>query len=107
MCVNEEIIKDPGKFEGDPVWVRDLWELTLDRSEDDEVTLDFDGAYASIFYGERWGDPIMPEEFYAVAVWETSSGFVEWCAFDTSAELEKWISDNEYTVKDDGDRGDE
>lgn len=74
-----EIIRQPGKFEGEPAYVRDvLWPLVLDGGADVELSEDDGDSPVSVFFL----DAPMRREYeladtdHAILVWERSDGFV-------------------------------
>lgn len=67
-----QIITQPGKFQGEPVWVPEFWQAGLDGFADSDD-------------GERWlfdvtrsnvSDWLMLAGIASVAIWEDSQGFV-------------------------------
>jgi len=73
-----EMVKGPGKFEGEPPYVPYFWDLGLEGFEDD-IQHGEDGILYSTFYVTKeerdlWGDLL--EGIKSVCVWEDDNGFV-------------------------------
>lgn len=74
------IIVDPGKFEGEPLWVPYLWDRVLSGDgEDHQLYLDFDGPIYTVLEIEQPDiDAGVPEHLLGlrVVLWESEVGFV-------------------------------
>lgn len=71
-----DIIRTPGKFEGEPVYVRTLWDSTMDGCEDDTL---YDGdTPVSVFFVDAAMRAAfdLPAQTYAIILWESETGFV-------------------------------
>lgn len=68
------IIRDPGKFEGEPTYVRGFWDL---RSGDEQI-YDGDQLHEVFILTEEdrseWPD--LDPDAAALVLWETTDGFV-------------------------------
>jgi len=71
------IIGDPGKFEGECVFVRDLWHDVVMNGMEDETVYDGDTPVSVVLLDkETRKDFELDETDYAVCLWEDSNGFV-------------------------------
>lgn len=91
----DAIIHEPGKFEGEPAFVRDvLWEAVMDGCEDD-ILWDGDTEVSVFFPGfdvrDRFGLSDTPRPVHAIAVWEDSQGFVRHRLF-TRGQYERYAA---------------
>jgi hypothetical protein len=90
------LIKQPGKFEGEPYWVPELWDWALDSNED--VLVEDCGTLVSVFIVDDEMIRSYPEllsPYYAVGLWETDLGFVCHYLFERAEDLKQYISDCE------------
>lgn len=75
---NTDIIRSPGKFEGEPLWAVYFWNLALDGSGD--VEWDDDETEITTFQIQDEDRAIFPElaeeGITSVSLWEDSQGFV-------------------------------
>ncbi len=71
-----QIIREPGKFEGEPLYVRELWELGLEGGASETV---YDGETpVDVFIltdGDRESYKLDADD-YAILLWESETGFV-------------------------------
>lgn len=70
------MIMTPGKFEGEPDWLPELWERALDGDSDDTL---YDGdTPIDVFYlnPELRARTDADDMDYAILMWETDQGFV-------------------------------
>ncbi len=89
-----DTIKDPGKFEGEPAYVRELWENVLDGRSDETLYLGdqpFDVFYLDDVDRDRYEEST---DTVAIILWETEQGFVNHAAV-TSRELKAFRRDCE------------
>lgn len=80
-------IKDPGKFEGEPAYVRDIWLMMLDGGADFDFTSEW-GSYVSAYQidaslTEQFPDLSEAKERFVankqegfILLWESDDGFV-------------------------------
>ena len=85
----------PGKFEGEPDWVEELWELSLDGSWGDGIPL-YDEYYMVMELSDddkaRWPDL---SDAYGVILHETSNGFVDAEIYDNKKDYTEAVSELE------------
>lgn len=103
----EEMVKGPGKFEGEPAWVPYLWGLAMDGQSSDEI-YDEDVLLAVFRLSasdEDWSDvhqmfsEIRQEGIENVVLWSDDLGFVRHkCASDREL---KRIYDERFEEMDD------
>lgn len=86
-----EVIDEPGKFEGEPVWVRDvIWPMVMEGMADNTI------------YGPAATDVLRPpftcdalRDLAGVAVWEDEAGFIHHITFATPELLDAFERDAE------------
>lgn len=95
----------PGKFEGEPAYLRWLWEnIVLDGGGDFSFYNDYDNEVDIIKLTP--GETVDLEEaglieddelndIHAVAIWEDNNGFVYHKTFKTAEDLDKFVEANE------------
>jgi hypothetical protein len=69
----------PGKFEGEPKYVREMWELAIDGFADKTIFEGDTEISAFLFDDElkrKTGKNFRTKEKMYLALWETSDGFV-------------------------------
>ena len=95
-----DTIREPGKFEGEPRYVRNLWENSMDGMED-ETIYDCDTP-VSVFKlnAEDRAAFDLDSADYAVCLWEDSNGFVHSRVMSES-DLDSFRSECESEVTDD------
>lgn len=75
---NSDLIRSPGKFEGEPLWAVYFWNLAMDGSGD--VEWDDDDTEVTTFQIQDEDRELFPElteeGITAVSLWEDSQGFV-------------------------------
>lgn len=81
--VENGIIKSPGKFEQEPVYVPYYWDLVLDGGPDEQVD-DEDGTVHAIFEIDMTDVEMWPELGITrkLDLWEDSQGFVRHTAIE-------------------------
>ena len=83
------IITSPGKFEGEPVWVPQMWDECLEGGSDE------DKQVGEVLYSLMTPNPdekdAWPElDTYGVVLWESPSGFVHHHLIRDSEEWEDY-----------------
>ena len=73
---NTNIIAEPGKFEGEPVWLPDLWESVLDGNGDETIYDNERPIEVFLLGADLRALTDACETDDAVLVWETDQGFV-------------------------------
>ena len=87
----EEMVKGPGKFEGERPWVPYFWEAVLDGDDDSKL---IDGYAVSFFIVMRGDKDTFAElkDVYAISVFEDEQGFVHggtWSKYDYDNEMSR------------------
>lgn len=102
------IVRDPGKYEGQPIFVAHYWEAEV---SDEEFEDEF-GRDVAVIFPEEIDRQVFPElgqdvehgAFVAALwIWETESGLILGRAFTTEAEEKSARDEIEQAVDDDGD----
>lgn len=100
----DSIIRDPGKFEGEPMWAPHFWELILSGAVDDTT---FDGpgdCDVSWLILEPTDLVDFPElaEVYGISMWESEQGFVFSDTYATKEEYTRGCKDSEMPLAESG-----
>lgn len=100
--VYKKRITSLGKFEGQPWWLPAFWEMTQDDCSDN-IVYDEDGTEIHCVII----DPDMEVaadilESYAVALWETDQGFVEYDLFEDESAYNEWLDQQDGETADYG-----
>jgi hypothetical protein len=75
--MSAEIIRDPGKFEGEPVYVRDMWtDIVCNGMEDESLYDAGQQIYVLVFDKMDRATYALDDDDYAILLWEDSVGFV-------------------------------
>lgn len=94
------VIREPGKFEGEPTYVPYLWDVVMDGFSD---TTAYDGdTPVDILIIDSDDVAKFPDlkGIYAVAVWESEQGFVNHRTFGAADELQDMIEALEAEYED-------
>ena len=98
--MSNDVIRDPGKFEGEPSFVPELWDMVMDGGMDDEF---YDGDKpVAVFMIDNELRTKFPAAFgpdgsysvaYAILLYEDSQGFVNSSSVDSAEELTSLIDE--------------
>lgn len=87
--LNQEICHEPGKFEGEPMFIQSYYQMMLDGYEDAQIQDGEGGIVYSIFELNSVQERQLGD---ALVLWESDQGFVHHKIL-TNAELFKFIAD--------------
>ncbi len=86
------VIRDPGKYEAEPLYVAYFHELVLDGASGDTIYDEYDTPIDTfdIDDDDRAAFPELGGAVH-IAVWENDQGFVSHKLFDSKYKLARWV----------------